>query len=685
VLVSSYTFDKAAQTVTFSSYGSIVLENILLIVDATNNTTIYQTNVNGMGGSVSGNVLTLAFNTNTGAFSNSDKLQIFYEDATATIGVIPLPSGASTASGVAAVVTALGSPFQAGGSIANTTFASSQSGTWDINNVSGTVSLPTGASTSALQTTSNGSLSSIDSKVPSNLTVSSTRLLVDGSGVTQPISAAALPLPAGAATATGLTTINTTLGSPFQAGGSIGNTSFASTQSGTWNITNISGTVSLPTGAATSANQATEISSLSTIATNTGNIPAKGLASVANSTPVAFPNATSLTTSAFNSTTGVINTDLLTGTTSGWFDAAGYTSFTASIYTTTTVTAGVITFEQTNDTTNDASGIAMNLQDVSVLTQTNVTTLTLAASTIKRYIAPITSRYIRFRLSTAFTGTGTVGATLVLKQTPHNPITVSVNQATGASLNTAVSALPTLANVTTVATVSTVTNGNVGLPGIIADVASAALTTTTTTATLTPTFGQSYQVSIPVTVVSGTAPTLDVQIQESRDTGTNWTAVYDFPRITATGFHISPLIPLSGNRVRYVQTVSGTTPSFTRAINRLQSSSSVAQPIRQMFDRTINLTSLNSTTASLSSEQSGESITMTINVGAITTTAPALQVQASDDFGFSWYSIGSPLTAVASSTVSATITGGQSAQLYRAIVTTAGVGVTAGYVMLRSF
>lgn len=44
----------------------------------------------------------------------------------------------------------------------------------------------------------------------------------------------------------------------------------AVTQSGTWNITNISGTISLPTGAATAANQATEIASLATIATNTG-------------------------------------------------------------------------------------------------------------------------------------------------------------------------------------------------------------------------------------------------------------------------------------------------------------------------------------------------------------------------------------------------------------------------------
>jgi len=48
--------------------------------------------------------------------------------------------------------------------------------------------LPTGAATSANQATEISSLSSIDTKVPSNLTVTATRLLVDGSGVTQPVS-----------------------------------------------------------------------------------------------------------------------------------------------------------------------------------------------------------------------------------------------------------------------------------------------------------------------------------------------------------------------------------------------------------------------------------------------------------------------------------------------------------------
>jgi len=56
-----------------------------------------------------------------------------------------------------------------------------------------------------------------------------------------------------------LTSLITAVGTPFQAGGSIGNTTFASTQSGTWNINNVSGTVSLPTGAATSANQSSEL------------------------------------------------------------------------------------------------------------------------------------------------------------------------------------------------------------------------------------------------------------------------------------------------------------------------------------------------------------------------------------------------------------------------------------------
>ena len=84
----------------------------------------------------------------------------------------------------------------------------------DVRNVVA-LPLPTGASTGALQTTGNATLSSIDTKTP-NLV--SGRVPVDGSSVTQPISAVSLPLPTGASTAAlqtsgnaSLTSINTKL------------------------------------------------------------------------------------------------------------------------------------------------------------------------------------------------------------------------------------------------------------------------------------------------------------------------------------------------------------------------------------------------------------------------------------------------------------------------------------------
>lgn len=65
--------------------------------------------------------------------------------------------------------------------------------------------LPAGAATEA-------TISAVNGKIPSGLSVASTRLLVDGSGVTQPISATALPLPTGAATDANQATANGRLG-----------------------------------------------------------------------------------------------------------------------------------------------------------------------------------------------------------------------------------------------------------------------------------------------------------------------------------------------------------------------------------------------------------------------------------------------------------------------------------------
>jgi hypothetical protein len=243
-------------------------------------------------------------------------------------------------------------------------------------------------------------------------------------------------------------------------------------------------------------------------------------------------------------------------------------------------------------------------------------------------------------------------------------------------------AVTTVSTVTTVTTVSAVTAAGLAIQGIVADVASAALTATATTAAITPTAGIAYEVNIPVTAVAGTGPTLDVSIEESDDSGTNWFKVYDFPRISATGIYRSPVIPLTGNRVRYVQTVGGTGgQSFTRSINRLQSNYP-ALPVRQLIDRTIVPTTLGSVTPTLATADCGNRAQLVINLGAATT-PPAIQMEGSDDFGTTWYAIGTPLTGVANSTVQATAVD-VNASLMRARVSTAGSTVTLGYVMIKA-
>jgi hypothetical protein len=407
------------------------------------------------------------------------------------------------------------------------------------------------------------------------------------------------------------------------------------------------------------------------LATLTGRVPAQGQAAMAASLPVAI--ASNQSALAVNSTpaaallttynvAGVITINTVLAT----LDCSQYRS--VSIQCVSIGTSGVVTPEWSNDNTN--------WQGATILTQAGATATTFNAAGL--WVAPVQARYLRLRLSVATTA-GTT--TLSIHQFDDSrqfwlatqPVsgTVTSNIGTG-----------TLAGVTTVTTVSAVTAANLALPGIIADVASAALATTTTAGPFTPTFGTCYSVNIPVTAVTGTTPTMDVAIEESDDSGTNWFKVYDFPRITAAGMYRAPIIRLTGNRVRYVQTVGGTTPSFTRSINRLQCSSN-NEAVRQLIDRSIVLTTLNSTTPSLDTRDAGNRAQLVVNVGAITTTAPALQMEGSDDNGASWYAIGTPLTAVASSTVQLTVVD-INAALMRVRVSTAGSGVTAGYVMIKA-
>lgn len=79
IKINDYSFNAASRQITFSGYSSIRLDSVLLITNVTDNAIIYNFADPAAGGSVAGNVLTLDYDT-TG-MSNSDALQIFYDDA----------------------------------------------------------------------------------------------------------------------------------------------------------------------------------------------------------------------------------------------------------------------------------------------------------------------------------------------------------------------------------------------------------------------------------------------------------------------------------------------------------------------------------------------------------------------------------------------------------------------------
>ncbi len=139
--------------------------------------------------------------------------------------------------------------------------------------------------------------------------------------------------------------------------------------------------------------------------------------------------------------TGVsaLNTDLLTNTVSGWYDARDFHSFSFDLFTSPGVSAGVVTFEQTNVTINAPNGGTTNSAglhcfETGIIAGNPISSISQASpSAVRHFECPIMSRYVRLRLSTAMTG-GTVGATAVFSQFPYSATRINVQQATGASL-----------------------------------------------------------------------------------------------------------------------------------------------------------------------------------------------------------------------------------------------------------
>jgi hypothetical protein len=317
--------------------------------------------------------------------------------------------------------------------------------------------LPTGAATEATISTLNG-------KVPANLTVSSTRLLVDGSGVTQPVSGtvtvnagtnldtSALALESGG----NLAGVRTDLGTdgtspPTLPGGSTGVRGWlrylssllpglGTAGSPSSNVISVQGVASgtaqpvsaaslpLPSGASTET----------TLSTLNGKVPTLSLGAQAATASLAVTPANKVTVTGPAGQSSS-NVDLLTGNVSGWYDAAAFNFGSFTIIGSAGIASGQVTLEGTNDASLDASGASLAWIGATGANNTTglFTSISISANTVNRYQAVINTRYIRVRISTPFSG-GTVQCVAVLSQVtpqpPNQPQNTSLNLIAGGAI-----------------------------------------------------------------------------------------------------------------------------------------------------------------------------------------------------------------------------------------------------------
>ena len=195
-------FNPAAKTVDFSNVAGFAPGRLLAVVNTTSRATIYDPVTAGLGlASISGSVLTLQFDTTAQAVT--DHILAFYDDGVSQASDVNLTTIAGAA-GVSAPALASGASGLLG---------------W-LRRIVDTLS-------GGLQLTSGGNPLSATNRLPVEIDASNAPLSVSGLvsvsnlPATQAVSAAALPLPSGAATSALQNSILTALGSPLQAGGTV--------------------------------------------------------------------------------------------------------------------------------------------------------------------------------------------------------------------------------------------------------------------------------------------------------------------------------------------------------------------------------------------------------------------------------------------------------------------------------
>lgn len=90
IQIQNYSFDASEKKITLTDYTTIRLDSILLITNVTDNIIIYNFADPLLGGTVATNVLTLTYNTVS--MSDTDKLQIWYDEVSANSTPLNTPT-----------------------------------------------------------------------------------------------------------------------------------------------------------------------------------------------------------------------------------------------------------------------------------------------------------------------------------------------------------------------------------------------------------------------------------------------------------------------------------------------------------------------------------------------------------------------------------------------------------------
>jgi hypothetical protein len=209
--------------------------------------------------------------------------------------------------------------------------AAKQSGTWNITNVSGTVSLPTGAATSANQTALAGLIGEVQASPTANTLLDRVKALLTGT-----------VLAAGTALIGKVGIDQTTDGTTNKV---------SAVQNGTWNVTNVSGTVSLPTGASTAAKQP----ALGTAGTPSSDvITVQGIASATPITTAAAP----ATGAVYNGVTALTPKFATIALSATGTVVAAVTSKKIRVLAVQLISNGTVNAKWQSSTTSDLTGLA---------------------------------------------------------------------------------------------------------------------------------------------------------------------------------------------------------------------------------------------------------------------------------------------------------------------------------------